>query len=1006
MKYLKLLATTLLAVHAVGGVYAAQTVPWTFTFETAPEPGLFTILDSNDDNKRWEYSSGNKAMRISYNSDLAMDDWLITPAFQLQAGRSYKFSLDAAMTSFGPEKLEVFAGTAPTAEAMTIPVIAESQVNSNNFTTFSGEFTVPAAGDFYIGVHGCSDADKLYLTVKNFSLVAGISETSPAAVGSFTVTPDPTAALSVDISFSLPIATVGGSAISSPLTAGIYCDGTLLTTLNDNPGAALRYTHENAPAGSHTYMAVASLGDDRGVETEATVFVGARKPASVTGFTAREVSDGIVELTWDVPKDEDGNDINPERITYKVVQNVPFQGSLFTEEDIEGADNLTETTFTHRAVEAGGEQIFTSYGVYAITDGGRSKAVKLPLFPVGKAVAVPYNESFAGGEYSSLMRSETVAYTQIATSWDNYTDASGIGITSQDGDNGFAVMAGMKANDCARLYTGKIDLTDTTQPVLSFYVYNTEQTEDNNILEIYASHGGTSYSFVKEIKVSDLGHKGWCRVAVPLSDYSGQNVQLALQGTITDVPLIAIDNIAVAEAKSIDMAVEGVYVPEKVAIGRNYDVKIRLVNMGIQDAGNVEVALSINGEAAGSRTLGTVAAGQSVEVTFPRTADIFTIGEHSFTAFVTATGDVDADNDTSNAAVVNFVEPGVPSPLALAAEAGTDGVTLQWTAPDASAVTPDPVTEDFESYEPFAQSFGGWTLVNADGNQNGKLSNITFPGINDNIAGGQSAGFWILDSNTEGLNATFASNSGSKCMAQIFCYGGAASDDWAISPQLAGCEQTVKFMAKSYSMYLSETFEVLYSTTGTEISDFVKIDEQTPENAWTEFSYTLPEGAKYFAIRCTSVDKYMLLIDDVTYISCEGGSSATLLGYNVYRNREKLNAEPVATPSYLDTSAPAGTHQYHVSAVFDRGESAASHPAEVTVNDPLTSINGISAAMSVKGVSGAIEISTPGDKEVAVYAADGRLAASRICSGKLRVPLAAGVYVVRIAGHSVKVMVR
>lgn len=1006
MKYLKLLATTLLAVYAAGGIYAAQTVPWTFTFETAPEPGLFTILDSNDDNKRWEYSSGNKAMRISYNSDLAMDDWLITPAFQLQAGRSYKFSLDAAMTSFGPEQLEVFAGTAPAADAMTIPVIAKSKVSSDSFTTYSGEFTAPAAGEFYIGVHGCSDPDKLYLTVKNFVLVAGVSETSPAAVGAFSVIPDPTAALKVNISFSLPATTVGGSSLTSPLSAGIYCDGNLLTTLSGNPGVSLSYTHENAPAGNHTYMAVASMGDDRGVETETTVFVGARKPASVTGLTAREVSDGIVELTWDVPKDEDGNDINPERITYKVVQNVPFQGSLFTEEDIEGADNLTETTFTHRAVEAGGEQIFTSYGVYAITDGGRSKAVKLPLFPVGKAVAVPYNESFAGGEYSSLMRSETVAYTQIATSWDNYTDASGIGITSQDGDNGFAVMAGMKANDCARLYTGKIDLTDTTQPVLSFYVYNTEQTEDNNILEIYASHGGTSYSFVKEIKVSDLGHKGWCRVAVPLSDYSGQNVQLALQGTITDVPLIAIDNIAVAEAKSIDMAVEGVYVPEKVAIGRNYDVKIRLVNMGIQDAGNVEVALSINGEAAGSRTLGTVAAGQSVEVTFPRTADIFTIGEHSFTAFVTATGDVDADNDTSNAAVVNFVEPGVPSPLALAAEAGTDGVTLQWTAPDASAVTPDPVTEDFESYEPFAQSFGGWTLVNADGNQNGKLSNITFPGINDNIAGGQSAGFWILDSNTEGLNATFASNSGSKCMAQIFCYGGAASDDWAISPQLAGCEQTVKFMAKSYSMYLSETFEVLYSTTGTEISDFVKIDEQTPENAWTEFSYTLPEGAKYFAIRCTSVDKYMLLIDDVTYISCEGGSSATLLGYNVYRNREKLNAEPVATPSYLDTSAPAGTHQYHVSAVFDRGESAASHPAEVTVNDPLTSINGISAAMSVKGVSGAIEISTPGDKEVAVYAADGRLAASGICSGKLRVPLAAGVYVVRIAGHSVKVMVR
>ncbi len=1006
MKYLKLLATTLLAVYAAGGIYAAQTVPWTFTFETAPEPGLFTILDSNDDNKRWEYSSGNKAMRISYNSDLAMDDWLITPAFQLQAGRSYKFSLDAAMTSFGPEQLEVFAGTAPAADAMTIPVIAKSKVSSDSFTTYSGEFTAPAAGEFYIGVHGCSDPDKLYLTVKKFVLVAGVSETSPAAVGAFSVIPDPTAALKVNISFSLPATTVGGSSLTSPLSAGIYCDGNLLTTLSGNPGVSLSYTHENAPAGNHTYMAVASMGDDRGVETETTVFVGARKPTSVTGLTAREVSDGIVELTWDVPKDEDGNDINPERITYKVVQNVPFQGSLFTEEDIEGADNLTETTFTHRAVEAGGEQIFTSYGVYAITDGGRSKAVKLPLFPVGKGMAVPYNESFADGEYSSLMRSETVAYTQVATSWDNYTDEAGIGITSQDGDNGFAVMSGMKANDCARLYTGKIDLSDTTQPILSFYIYNTDQAEDNNTLEVYASKGGTSYSFVKEIKVSDMGYKGWCRVAVPLAEYAGQNVQLALQGTVKNVTLMAIDNISVAEAKSMDMAVEGVYVPEKVAVGRNYDVKVHLVNKGIQDAQNVEVALCFNGETASTQTLESVAAGESVEVTFPRTADIFTIGEHYFTASVKATGDADADNNTSNAALINFVEPGIPSPLSLTAEAATEGVALQWTAPDASAVTPDPVTEDFESYEPFVQSFGNWTLVNADGNQNGKLSNITFPGINDNIAGGQSAGFWILDSNTDGLNATFASNSGSKCMAQIFCYGGAASDDWAISPELAGCEQTVKFMAKSYSMYLSETFEVLYSTTGTEISDFIKIDEQTPENAWTEFSYTLPEGAKYFAIRCTSVDKYMLLVDDVTYIPAEGGSSANLLGYNVYRNREKINAEPVATTSYIDTTAPAGTHQYHVSAVFDRGESAASQPVEVTVNDPLTSINGISAATSIKGVSGAIEISTRRAEGIAVYATDGRLMASGICTGTLRIPLATGVYLVHISGHTVKVIVK
>ena len=54
----------------------------------------------------WEFNSTRNA-RISYNGDLAMDDWLISPAITLTGGKNYKFTIDAAMTSFGPDRKSV-----------------------------------------------------------------------------------------------------------------------------------------------------------------------------------------------------------------------------------------------------------------------------------------------------------------------------------------------------------------------------------------------------------------------------------------------------------------------------------------------------------------------------------------------------------------------------------------------------------------------------------------------------------------------------------------------------------------------------------------------------------------------------------------------------------------------------------------------------------------------------------------------------------------------------------
>ena len=94
----------------------------------------------------------------------------------------------------------------------------------------------------------------------------------------------------------------------------------------------------------------------------------------------------------------------------------------------------------------------------------------------------------------------------------------------------------------------------------------------------------------------------------------------------------------------------------------------------------------------------------------------------------------------------------------------------------------------------------------------------------------------------------------------------AENDDWLVSPRLDGRSQTISFYAKAAS-YDYEWMRVYYSTTDTHPDSFIKIsdgDQVYVSDYWTQYSYELPEGAKYFAIQCCRRVVF-LLIDDVTY---------------------------------------------------------------------------------------------------------------------------------------------
>lgn len=60
-----------------------------------------------------------------------------------------------------------------------------------------------------------------------------------------------------------------------------------------------------------------------------------------------------------------------------------------------------------------------------------------------------------------------------------------------------------------------------------------------------------------------------------------------------------------------------------------------------------------------------------------------------------------------------------------------------------------------------------------------------------------------------------------------------------------------------------------------------------------------------------------------------------LLGYNVYRNDEQINANVSSSTSFVDENLLNGTYNYYVTALYDEGESDPSNTVEVIINQPV-----------------------------------------------------------------------
>lgn len=964
-------------------------LPYYEPFDDADAAGTFTIIDANQDGKIWTWTSG--AMQMTYNSSLEMDDWIITGAVDMVAGKMYTISFAYyCRGSYFPERVAAYVGTAATVEGMTTQIMAPTTVTNTDAETFSYDFTCPADGKYYFGIHGCSDADEFGLYIDDIRIGAPLDGASPVAVSDLTVTPDAAGALNATVAFTAPTKAINGSDLTAITKIEVARGADLVKTF-DAPavGSALSFVDNVPESGDYTYTVTAYTAEGAGQSATATAFIGVNVPGPVTNVVGVETTPGTVVITWDAPVvDQDGNEFNPANATYTVVGVINGEQSIL-------AEGLTECTYTHVACEADAEQQFVYYGIFAQSVSGLSTSAVSNLVPVGKPYELPYVESFTDGGLSYILGTQTIAgYGQ----WYIATDESFTDITSYDGDNGFAYMKGSYLDDEAVLFTGKINITGNA-PVLSLQC---NHFSAENINDLYILVNGQSV-----YDEPQTGDEGWTKISVPMAAYVGQTVQVTIGGRVNSHIYTIIDNIAIEEPLDYNLQALNLIAPAKVAANTECTISAKINNDGAQSIEGYTVNLLIDGKVADTKTANAVIApNEKQEVEFTKAFTPAEAGLHTVAIQVVCAKDEYDGDDTTKDATINVTVPNYPT-VTITGELENGAAKISWNAPVLSGDGQTAVlTEDFESADAesfIMDSYPDWTFYNGNTAETYGISGASFPNA------GEGFGWILFDGESAGLS-TWAGYNSDRAMVAI-AHSSGANDAWMISPALSGDAQTITFFAKCITTsYGPETYEVLYSTTGTAQADFTAIEldgsatRSLASTEWTQISVDLPAGAKYFAIRSTSYDMFAFFVDDVVYT---GGapdySYLTLKGYNVYRDGQLITAEPITATEYLDTEAEEGLHTYAVTAVYAEGESALSNEVEINLSGVADLL---AADVTIQVVGRTIVVNAPEAINVAINGADGRVLMARNGKKNYSVAVAPGVYMVKAGARIAKVVVK
>lgn len=966
----------------------ALELPYVNMIETKKDLAEFSIFDKGD-GLTWHYlksssTNGTACASCDAYGETTADAWLVAPPVKLKKGYQYQVSFEAFANYKENEKMAIYLGNGEDMTEYKKHQIDDVHVYNGwwkDRTKRDVLFDVDADGDYRVGFNCVSDANSQYLRLDSVAIKKILCYDAPSLVKNLKVVPAGNGEQLATISFDVPTTRNNGKALSSITKIEICRDGDVIKTF-ENPelGSHLSYTDDEAVNGNTTYEVTAYNEVDKGVTESATIYVGVDIPNKPTGVKLVDNLDGSVTLSWDKVTTGINNQFIPEDdITYNVFAIKNNSASLYK-------SDISETSITIKDIPQTGGQSKLYYGVQSQSEAGAEGYTRSNMLLSGAPYTLPYYESFSNGSQQNgpwLVSTKGKGAMALGTE------------PTQDNDGGNITCYANVAGYEAILGSPKISLTNSHHPILKFYYYCNPETAVG--IRVNAVREGRDTVSIKDIDyMEEHGESGYRQAVIDLNSLKEDAYDQILFNVYFNQTssTIYIDNISIDDKKQNDLSAS-LSIPVCIRLGETSKATVTVNNVGEEHASDYTVKLYKNDELIDTKAGEPLNAEESKDYDMSFDASTTSVDPIKLRAEVEYSKDEALDNNVSTERTVFVYEPTYPKVKDLAIRDNK----LSWTAVVAKDLQ---TTDDFENYYPLMTGdVGDWNFVDKDGGEP-----FTF-GLNYISQFRNPAAFVVNNPAAIGYDLesdpAWAAHSGEQ---YLLSFGVDASttkdgknDDWLISPLLSGNAQIVKAWIKSYSdLWGLEDYEILYSTTGNDTKDFVSLTTGEAPLNWTEVTINLPAGAKYFAIRNLSKEKYMFMVDDITYIP--GGMDVR--GYNIYRDGELIESVDADVTSYADNINDGKAHDYVVTVVYEVGESGSSN----VVSSVPTGIETVSTELSVVGKDGCISIRNAEGKAISVYSVDGTKMFSTKNEINIDAAMRSGVYVVKVGNETFNVTVK
>lgn len=274
----KVIFIVILLVSAIVSRAQVQSPPYQSTMYG--ENSGWTVINVDETTETWvddDWTSDFKGTSFTEGKEIDLykevgDDWLISPAITLQAGKEYKVAFWSNVKS-GYDNLSLSWADSNTIESLSAEgaKIYEYVTETWGWTRNAVVITPTETKDYYFGFHATCEYGKDYIRLTGFEIKENVFV--PGAPTNLAVAPDLNGALEATVTWTLPTTDADGVALPADAVienVKLYRDGTLLKNLPGNTASFVDTEAEGLTAGKHTYGVAVTINGVTSATTEVT----------------------------------------------------------------------------------------------------------------------------------------------------------------------------------------------------------------------------------------------------------------------------------------------------------------------------------------------------------------------------------------------------------------------------------------------------------------------------------------------------------------------------------------------------------------------------------------------------------------------------------------------------------------------------------------------------------------------------------------------------------------